>query len=62
MHRFTKMVLGITSLTGVEMILDSFLMELELSCAALYGNETNHSTAVSVECLPMYLAAKSNGL
>lgn len=56
------MVLGITSLTGVEMILDSFLMELELSCAALYGNETNHSTAVSVECLPMYLAAKSNGL
>lgn len=32
MNRFTKMVLGLTSLTSVEMILDLFFIELELSC------------------------------
>jgi len=46
MKRFTKRVLGLTSFTGVEMILDLFLIELELSCAAHLCMATRPTTVI----------------
>lgn len=40
------MVLGLTGLTGVERILDLFLIELELSCAAQLCMATRQTAVI----------------